>query len=237
MSSRIIILCLIVLLSSIKKAYPQELIAAGIAAGAGVLSFYYDEEVSSYLAENNNAYLYSTGKYFFEPVGGGYASLPLLAISYVYGKNKERNEFSDFAIQGTKAFLLSRTIAYIPKYMLHRERPYEQQELDKNVWHGFSFNSENASFPSGHASSAFALAVVASKEFNDYPWVAPVAYSFATISSFSRVYRSQHWASDMFVGCIIGLLTGYAINKMPDILFISPSYSNNSATLSMILTF
>ncbi|MBS4014755.1 MAG: phosphatase PAP2 family protein [Bacteroidetes bacterium] len=238
MTFRIIIICILITIqTSFKKAHSQELIAAGVLAGIGVLSFHYDEEIHHLLGEYNNYYAYSTGKYFLEPIGGGYASLPLLALSYSYGKLKGRNEFSDFAIQGSKAFLLSRTIAYIPKYLLHRERPYEQQDPDKNVWHGASLQTTNTSFPSGHAASAFALAVVASKEFKEYTWVAPVAYSFATLSSFSRVYRNQHWMSDMFAGCVIGILTGYAINKMPDMLFISPSYTKDSASISMILTF
>jgi membrane-associated phospholipid phosphatase len=220
-----------------KKLHSQEWIVAGTIAGIGIVSWHYDEEIQAYFAINNNSSASAVGQYFLEPVSGGYAALPILAVTWFYGNHKEKNNLTDFAIQGAKAFVLARAITYIPKYLLHRERPYEQETPDKNVWHGFSFNTSNTSFPSGHSASAFALATVAAKEFKDYKWVAPVAYSLATVSSFSRVYRNQHWMSDIAAGCAIGLLTGYAINKIPNSFFISPSYSKDEANLTLIMFF
>jgi hypothetical protein len=37
------------------------------------------------------------------------------------------------------------------------------------------------------------------------PWI---AYSFAAITSWSRVYDEKHWTSDVVLGALIGYVTG-----------------------------
>lgn len=61
------------------------------------------------------------------------------------------------------------------------------------------------SFPSGHATSAFAvftsLALISSRQ------IYKVIFLFlAIIAAFSRTYLSQHWLVDITVGSIIGVL-------------------------------
>lgn len=68
--------------------------------------------------------------------------------------------------------------------------------------------SNDQSFPSGHASSAFALAAVMSSEYHDKPLVVFGSYGFATAVSLARVGGLNHFPSDVLVGAVIGELIG-----------------------------
>jgi membrane-associated phospholipid phosphatase len=61
------------------------------------------------------------------------------------------------------------------------------------------------SFPSGHATSAFAiftsLALVSNNKF-----LKIIFFLFAFLSAFSRTYLSQHWLVDITIGSLIGTL-------------------------------
>ena len=64
------------------------------------------------------------------------------------------------------------------------------------------------SFPSGHTTTAFAIATILclyfSKCKSQYLW-----FSLAVIAGFSRVYLSQHYLVDIFVGSFIGVVIGF----------------------------
>ena len=87
------------------------------------------------------------------------------------------------------------------------------------------------SFPSGHALSAFALffclLFVTKSHF-----LKIVFFVLAILASYSRVYLSQHWLIDIFVGSIIGF--------MFSLLFYVVFYHNNkwqnlNTTLQVLL--
>ena len=64
-------------------------------------------------------------------------------------------------------------------------------------------NPNNASFPSGHATSAAALAMVLSRR-----WRRGTALfcALALIVAFSRIYLNRHYLSDVVAGVAIGLV-------------------------------
>ena len=66
--------------------------------------------------------------------------------------------------------------------------------------------SNNRSFPSGHASATFTLAVIAQKH---YGWKlgAPM-YAFAGFVSYSRLEENVHWLSDVLAGATLGYISG-----------------------------
>jgi len=70
-------------------------------------------------------------------------------------------------------------------------------------------NGEPRSFPSGHASSTFATAAVLQQH---YGWKVGVAgFSVATYTAASRVSAEKHWASDVLLGCFLGIASGRAV--------------------------
>jgi membrane-associated phospholipid phosphatase len=91
---------------------------------------------------------------------------------------------------------------WILKPAFGRERPFESNGQTR--LHPFSSRD---SFPSGHATQAFALASVIS--FRSKGWVVPtIAYGAASLVAFDRVNDRVHFASDVVAGAVLGTAVG-----------------------------
>ena len=94
---------------------------------------------------------------------------------------------------GAEAELDTEVVVQVLKFVTNRQRP--------NL-------SNNQSFPSGHAASAFALAAVMSSEYHDKPLVIVGSYGFATAVSLARVGGLNHFPTDVLAGAVLGELIG-----------------------------
>lgn len=76
--------------------------------------------------------------------------------------------------------------------------------------------SSSYSFPSGHATIAWAMAVVLSQKM---PRWRPVLYMLASVIALSRVYIGKHYPGDIIIGSLlgwgIGALSLYLTSKKP----------------------
>jgi membrane-associated phospholipid phosphatase len=69
-------------------------------------------------------------------------------------------------------------------------------------------HSDNQSFPSGHASMAFAAARSIDKEFRkDNIWIPIAGYSAATAIGIERIARDRHHWHDVVAGAGLGILS------------------------------
>jgi membrane-associated phospholipid phosphatase len=100
------------------------------------------------------------------------------------------------------------------KHLAGRQRPFVTGE---DHWAGpgaffKSFEKGQAdlytSFHSGHAATAFSLATVVALQYRHSGWVPVVAYTLAGGVGLSRVVLDKHWASDVFVGALVGHFVG-----------------------------
>ncbi len=102
---------------------------------------------------------------------------------------------------------------FILKYLINRTRPFDAVEgLITLIEQPSSF-----SFPSGHASSSFAVATVMCV-------LLPRKYSIpvlilAVLIAFSRVYIGVHYPTDILGGMIIGLLYGFLGIKLGTLIY------------------
>src|SRR5213594_316683 len=90
------------------------------------------------------------------------------------------------------------------KYLVDRSRPCVDSAFGAQTLPGYRCETEpDPSFPSGHASRAFALAGLVALRFR---WRAGgAAMAFATLVGVSRVYMGLHWPSDILGGAIVGI--------------------------------
>jgi membrane-associated phospholipid phosphatase len=194
-------------------------IAFGIVAGAATLADKPIDRYATNLRNNNNA-VASISRTI--TAFGGYEFYVLAAYtSYTFlSKNQKINTT---ALLATQAYITTGAIEASFKFITGRQRPnYIDPETKENkpTFHGpfYQFkkddngtkhpkNSYNA-FPSGHATVAFAAATVFAKEYKDKRAIPIIAYSAASLIALSRITENKHWFTDVFVGAMLGYLSG-----------------------------
>ena len=99
--------------------------------------------------------------------------------------------------------LLGLAVAHLISGAWDRPRPYEAHDL-----HLFVAPSGDPSFPSDHATAAFAIAVALLLRHRRVGWV---ALAMAAVISISRVAVGVHYPSDVLVGAMIGALAALVL--------------------------
>lgn len=110
----------------------------------------------------------------------------------------------------TQAYITTLAWSYIFKALSGRERPvnFQPHDLVNSPRFYGPFYTSNSSFPSQHAALAFAAARVYAMEYKDQPFIPILSYSVASLVSLSRLTENKHWASDIFVGALLGWACG-----------------------------
>jgi len=91
------------------------------------------------------------------------------------------------------------------KTIFKRRRPFVQNLKIVAV-----YNAGSTSFPSGHASTSFAIATALSRSYPKWYVIAP-AYLWAGSVSYSRMYLGVHYPSDVFGGALLGTTTSWVL--------------------------
>lgn len=106
---------------------------------------------------------------------------------------------------GILALIASGVFSQVLKHIIGRPRP----RFD-NIWEiaGPTLEKGFNSFPSGHTSTSFAIAAVASCYFPGLRWI---FFGGAGLIGLSRVFGGSHYPSDIAGGIILGLITGRLI--------------------------
>jgi len=195
--------------------------AAVVAATGAILLL--DVPISKNAVEwrKNSSAMVNTSK-FVTNFGGTYEVYTLAALG-VYGWAFKNEKIKTTTLLATQAYITSFAIFEAAKWVTGRQRPYYYNpETNSNspTWHGPFYqykkdaygNKPNSysytSFPSGHTTLAFAAATVYAMEYSDRPLVKILSYSAASVIGLSRITENKHWASDVFIGGILGHLIG-----------------------------
>lgn len=169
-----------------------------------------------------------------DPMGGAKDVFDVMGRSYVLG-GATLTAFTISKLVGAEkaaltsgtmleAFSITMALTFGLKYATQRTRPD---------------GSNDRSFPSGHASGAFALATVT--EIFHGPLYGIPAYLLASTIALSRIDSNKHWASDTVAGAVLGTLIGLGTAKFHkkefSNFFIVPMMDEKSAGLALIHTF
>jgi membrane-associated phospholipid phosphatase len=187
-------------------------IFAGV-VGVSVVAYVYDKEIYDFFQRNLTETTEAISKYAIEPWGSGLYSLPLLAGIYLTGIKNDHHR--NVALTGLKAFLLSGGAAQVTKYIFHRHRPGDNNPPNPYLWEGpFEFTTDYTSFPSGHTTTAFAVASVLAHGYKDKIWVGLTSYTIAALVGLSRIHDGKHWATDAIAGAALGTFIGTVLSKV-----------------------
>jgi membrane-associated phospholipid phosphatase len=136
---------------------------------------------------------------------------------YGVGRVAHLPRIADLGLHGMEAIVISGGLTAALKGIAGRERPNSAGVEDPGDFaFGAGFRGHHTSFPSGHATAAFAAATVVTVEASRWwpgsAWyVSPVMYGGASVIGLARLYSNAHWASDVVLGAGIGTLTGLKV--------------------------
>ena len=140
--------------------------------------------------------------------GGGF-----YAVGFASGNRR----MEDIGLHTVESILIGATVTGAIKVAAGRARPRLNTDSATNfkLMRGLK-DDDYRSFPSGHATAAFAFASLVSAETSHWwpesRWIiGPIVYGGAALTGVSRIYNNAHWASDVIAGAAIGTLTGIKV--------------------------
>jgi len=178
--------------------------------GVGILCFSVDRSIHEWSEERRTSTSEDVAR-FGSTLGDGGVLGALLASLYVSGELFGERSLRKTALLSLESWLASGALVLALKHLTGRARPGTEE--GPASFHPFSLGSDFHSFPSGHASSAFAVAAVVA-DHSSAVAVDAAAYSLATLVALSRVHRGSHWASDVWIGAAIGYFVGKKIASL-----------------------
>jgi membrane-associated phospholipid phosphatase len=176
-------------------------VSAAAVVGAGLLL---DHSVDKYMANHATASWDRTAKDVQNL--GSTPSIVIAGGTYLAGVAFKDPEVRATGIDTMVTMGLANLLLTLPlKVVVGRSRPYaEKGSTDFHPLNG------GESFPSGHATQAFALASVIA-EHADRPWVSGLAYGLAGLVGVARMEQRAHFMSDVVAGGLIGTFVGKSV--------------------------
>jgi membrane-associated phospholipid phosphatase len=151
-----------------------------------------------------------------------YGSPGVMAASaalYAAGWATGRPAVARLGMRAGEAIMLSGVVTGALKGVAGRARPRAHPGApgDFRLTAGITDDSRQ-SFPSGHATAAFAFAGALHRELRaSHPrrarWVGPVLYTAAALTSAARMHADKHWASDVLMGAGIGVVSSQVVAR------------------------
>lgn len=178
---------------------------AGLAVGSLVLLSAADGAITRQIAERRSP-VPDRVLDAVEPLGstGVYG---VLATFFVTGLLRGDERARNVAVDGVVARLCASGLTSVLKEAVGRSRPSEGEGPS----HLEPFGGRQ-SFPSGHATHAFAVASVIAASYPQ-AWIKIAAYSVAGLVGLQRVRHEAHYATDVTAGALIGTVVGWSVVK------------------------
>jgi undecaprenyl-diphosphatase len=156
---------------------------------------------SLFLLINQLPHMLFTDSFFGILSGAGYAGIIWFVIGisiFIWEEIRDRRLLLTQIIAGSLSFFL---VDILLKNFFQRFRP-EFRLPTAIVVMDFT---KSYSFPSGHTTVAFAMAIILSRKYARWSWF---YYLLAILIAFSRVYLGKHYPGDILAGAVLGTVIG-----------------------------
>ncbi len=173
-------------------------------AAIGVAHQYDDNVRSHFAASTDTQDTHELRDAFptFAMIGGTWALAAVLGDKDGYEEGRAMLESAGLTVLSTTML----------KYAAGRQRPNETSKVD-------DWRNSGSSFPSMHASTAFAVGTILAEYGNDGDrWTRrTIGYGLALATSYARVHSNSHWLSDVVAGGALGIATAqFTMNRRED---------------------
>jgi PAP2 superfamily protein len=171
----------------------ENLFWVGVGGGLALAVHPADDNVNEAWVNSDFAHdFFAPGKYM--------GSLPVLlgaaTATYIVGRSRDQPRVSHVGMDLIQALAISEFITQSLKHITNRERPDQ---------------SNNTSFPSGHAADTFAFATALERHLG---WKGAVpAYILSSYVAISRLPANRHWLSDAVFGSAVGIIAGRTVTR------------------------
>ncbi|MGA7836965.1 MAG: phosphatase PAP2 family protein [Ignavibacteriaceae bacterium] len=138
----------------------------------------------------------------------------VIATAGIYGVGLLTNNdrIRNVGLQLGESLIYAGIITVTLKSLIGRSRPYTQR--GHSDFHPFSVSDDKVSFPSGHATVAFAFSTVMAHQVDNIFWKAGW-FGAAGLVSYARLYHDRHWVSDVIMGGAVGYFIGRLVVNHP----------------------
>lgn len=145
-----------------------------------------------------------------DPFGRAEYIRPALAAAIVLPFVAGKRDLATSAVRVAISYFAADGVESLLKPVVGRHRPDSTEQsfrfhpfVNQDVWH---------SFPSAHATHAFALAEAIGEE-TDSPWIKRPAFAIATLVGAQRVYKQAHWTSDVVASAALSTIVSRAAEQ------------------------
>ena len=183
-------------------------LATAAIVGTGFILLNNDLQISEKIWTNKND-LNDTLAETFMLFGDKYFMGSVYIASYVTSVITDDVRLRKTSLLAIESALFSAMITQSLKFLIHRHR--RRDDDGPYVTDGPSFEIEHLSFASGHTTFAFSTAKIINECYSEKKYLPYITYSVATLTALSRVYDSEHWATDVLAGATIGYFTASII--------------------------
>lgn len=208
----------------------EDWLAATAILGVGTGLYFLDEDIRTIMQRNHISWLDDVS-FSFKQFGEGKYVFPVAGLTMLTGYLVGSDKTLDTGLLCMKSLLISGAVTNTLKYVSQRQRPLSDN--GNSFWNGEGFVRRRDSFPSGHATIVWSLAPILAEQYKDKKWVAPAAYTVATLTSLSRVYDDRHWASDAFAAAIVGYFTARLTLSTTPRVQVTPYPASNGIMISI----
>jgi membrane-associated phospholipid phosphatase len=190
----------------------------GVLATTGI-AMAFDKKVLNTIHDPHDSFGRSVSD-FGNALGNGVYVYPTLLVASIAGKAIGSRAVYGVASRALKSTLLAGVSAFALKFLVGRERPPVSDNAFK--FHPINFKDSTNSFPSGHATVAFALATSFAREIKG-TWDDVLFYTMATTTAYARMHDNRHWLSDVVFGAGVGILSTRFIHRREAKLLVGKS--------------